>query len=43
MCAVIAGAEGWADIQEYAEEIVENGGDYLLAVKDNQQSLANSV
>jgi predicted transposase YbfD/YdcC len=26
-----------------AEEIVENGADYLLAVKDNQQSLANSV
>lgn len=26
-----------------AKEIVENGGDYLLAVKGNQQSLANSV
>jgi predicted transposase YbfD/YdcC len=26
-----------------AGEIIENGGDYLLAVKDNQQSLANAV
>jgi predicted transposase YbfD/YdcC len=26
-----------------AKEIVNNGGDYLLAVKNNQESLANSV